>query len=208
VTASSWVPSGSCVLGVVGGQLSHLKELGIPFEADLIADIEAIGFQGEDAAETRRQYPQVPPFPAERPYAAFGLDDLLVGFGLYLASKITDKIISDIIHDVYEQIVKANLKKLWEKLRHEPRPPSQTIAMLDHWFDGSGVLVRVAVHLQPDTTNEDSTTNSVATALRQAVTYLHGHPITHRVLTYDVYDGHVEPQPRLSEPIEPLTDPR
>jgi hypothetical protein len=48
---------------------------------------------------------------------------------------------SALIHDVYDRIVKANLKKLSEKIRHECRAPRQMTATFDHWFDGSGVLI-------------------------------------------------------------------
>jgi hypothetical protein len=194
-------------MGVLGGRLSYVDELGLPFETDLVAAADAIGFQITDVAETRCRYPNLPPYPEERPRAGLGGEDLLIGFGLFLASRIGEDIVEDVVHDVYERIVKANLKKLWEKLRHEPGRPPEMTATFDHWFDGSGVVVRVVVHLGSENSGgEDSTTSAVAAALRQAVIYLHGHPITHRVLTYHVHDGSVARLPTLSEPIEPVTD--
>ena len=112
---------------------------------------------------------------------------------------------SDIIHGVYVRIVKAKLKKLLEKIRHECRAPRQMTATFDHWFDCSGVLVSVVVHIGSETKPfERSTTSAVAVALRQAVIYLHRHPVTLRVLTCDVHDGQLDAQPILSEPIEPV----
>ncbi len=174
---------------------------------DDIDGIETIGFPNEDVETTQRRFPELPPFlPDVPPQASIGGEDLLIGFGLYLASKIGEDIVGDIVHDVYEWIVKANLKKLWEKIRHEGRPPRRMTATFDHWFDGSGVLVRVVVHMGSEISPAyDSTTTAVAAALRHAVIYLHRHPSTHRVLTYNVQDGHVDAQPMLSEPIEPLT---
>jgi hypothetical protein len=136
------------------------------------------------------------------PSAGIGSPDLLIGFGIYLASKIGEDIVGDIVHDIYERIVKGNLKKLWQKIRGDDHPPRQMMATFDHWFDGSGVLVRVVVYLPTEAAPyEDATTTAVAAALRQAVVYLREQPVTHRVLTYEVHDGHVDPQPMLSEPI-------
>lgn len=187
---------------MLGGRSSYIEELGLPFSKDIVSGIEAIGVPHEDRETTQRRFPEAPLPPDVPPQAGIGGEDLWIGFGLYLASKIAESIIGDIVHDVYERIVKPNLKKLWEKIRRDGHPPRRMTATFDHWFDGSGVLVRVLVDMGSEMSpGEDSTTTAVAAALRHAVTYLRGHPITHRVLTYNVRDGHVDPQPTLSEPI-------
>ena len=193
-------------MSVLGGRTSNVKELGLPFLRDVVGGIEAIGFPNENAETTRQRFPELPPFPQDvPPQAGIGGQDLLVGFGLYLASKIGEDIIGNIVHDVYERIVKGGLKKLWEKIRREDRPPRRMTATFDHWFDGSGVLVRVVVHLRSETSPvEDPATAAVAAALRHAAVYLRGNQVTHRVLTYHVHDGHVDRLPMLSEPVESL----
>lgn len=190
---------------MLGGRSSYVRELGLPFLTDVVGGIEAIGFADEDVETTQKRFPELPPFPPDvRPQADITGAALLIGFGLYMASTISNAIVSAIGHDIYEQIVKPNLKKLVERARNEGRP-SRTIATFDHWFDGSGVLVRVIVDLGAENDPaEDQTTTAVAAALRLAVTYLGSHPITHRVLTYSVNAGHVDPRPMLSEPIQPL----
>jgi hypothetical protein len=208
VTAIRWVQPGSAVVCIVGGRLPYLETLGLPFVTDVIGGIEAIGIPNEDTRSAQRRFPELPPTPPEvGPTAGIGDPDLLIGFGLYLASKISDGIIDDLTHDVYERIVRESLKKVWQKIRPKRDVPSGMTARFDHWFDGSGVLVRVVVHLDPRmSTVEDSTASAVTAALRQAVIYLSRNPVTHRVLTYHVHEGRVDPRPVLTEPIEPLTD--
>jgi hypothetical protein len=204
MTENGWAPPGSLIVCVLAGRLSYQKELGLPFLMEVVAEAEPIGFRNEDVDTTQRQFPSLPPFPPDvLPQATIGGEDLLIGFGLYIASKIGEGIIGDLAHDIYERIVKASLRRLWEKHRQEG-DPLQVTATFDHWFDGSGVLVRVVVHSGPTADTDGTlTTSAVTAALHQAVAYLRTHPVTHRVMTYEVHDGRVGQLPTLSEPIGP-----
>lgn len=188
------------VTSILRGKVSDQRKFGLPFQMEVVGSVEALGIPNQDTDTVARAYPDLPPFPPPvGPTAVFGLDDLLIGIGLFVAAKLTDKAIDAIGTAVYERIVQPAFDRLWDKFskRNGAQPP--IVARFDHWFDGSKVLVRVLVRSDERDGTPDATL--VPAALRRAAEWLRGNPITHRVLTYTVENGELSSQPDLSEPI-------
>jgi hypothetical protein len=180
--------------------LSFQQDHGLPFQADLIRGLESLGFVNETTAVVENRHPRLPKFPPDQPPRnAIGIDDLLIGFGIYLAVKISDTVIDEISGDIYDGIVRPRLSTFWKQLT-ATRRGQRLVASFDHWFEGSGVLVRVefytssSTHVPPDVTH-------VAHALRLAAKYLADKGVTHRVLAFEVRNGRMNDEPRLSEPL-------
>lgn len=186
-------------VSVVGGRLSMWEDFGLPFQREVIGALEELGITNESTDNVMSAYPDLPPFqPDVPPVAAFGLEALVVGFGIYLVTKISDKAVDELLSKVYTDRVKPALLKLGARLRSRQVTGDVVLARFDHWFDGSKVLVRVCVYTK---TPETADTAIVAETLRSAVNWLRTHPVTHRVLTYEVRDGRVPSEPFLSEPV-------
>ena len=175
------------------------EDFGLPFQREVIGALEELGITNESTDNVMSAYPDLPPFqPDVPPVAAFGLEALVVGFGIYLVTKISDKAVDELLSKVYTDRVKPALLKLGARLRSRQVTGDVVLARFDHWFDGSKVLVRVCVYTK---TPETADTAIVAETLRSAVNWLRTHPVTHRVLTYEVRDGRVPSEPFLSEPV-------
>lgn len=185
-------------VSVVGGQVSMWEDFGLPFQRDVIGALEELGITNESTDAVMSAYPDLPPFQPMAPVATFGLEALVVGFGVYLATKISDKAVDELLSKVYIDRVKPALLKLGARLRSRQRTGGVVLARFDHWFDGSKVLVRVCVYTVAPETADPAV---VAEALRSAVDWLRTHPVTHRVLTYEVRDGQIPSEPLLSEPV-------
>jgi len=192
---------GALIVGVLGGRVSLQKSLGLPFERDVIGAMGQLDIASESTAAVERAYPRLPPFPRDqRPTNLLGFDDLIVGFGLYLVVKLTDAVIADVATQVYQERVQPAVEKLWASMRRRGQDPRQgCTAVFDHWFDGSQVLVRVVVHFKA--TDKLMDTQVVEKALRHAALWIQQHPVTHRVLTFEVRNGDLIPEPELSEPV-------
>ncbi|TWP32593.1 hypothetical protein [Leekyejoonella antrihumi] len=171
-------------VSILGGRLSMQEEFGLPFQLDVIGALEDLGVVNESTGAVRSAYPDVPPFPPSTPpVATLGLETLLIGFGLYLATKLSDKAVDEILSAVYADRVQPALRRLASRLRsHRVQAGEPILTRFDHWFDGSKVLVRVCVYTAAPETADSQT---VSEALRLAVNWLTSHEVTHRVLTYE-----------------------
>lgn len=176
------------------------KEVGLPFQRDVIGALEDLGIVNESTSTVELAYPDLPPFPPSTgPLATVGLETLIIGFGLYLATKVSDKAVDELLSEVYADRVQPALQRLRARLRsHRIQSGERVLTRFDHWFDGSKVLVRICIYTEaPETADSEV----VAQILRMTVTWLSSHPVTHRVLTYKVCDGNIPAQPLLSEPV-------
>jgi hypothetical protein len=185
-------------ISILAGKVSEQRELGLPFQQDVIHGMEDLGIVNEDTGTVERTYPDLPPFPPQvGPTNTIGLDALLIGVGIYVAKKLADKTVDGVATKIYERIVQPAFDRLWQKVRKDKGSPP-IIAQFDHWFDGSKVLVRVLVHCDPDGEAPDATV--VPAALRNAVAWLRDNPPTHRTLTFSIENGKVPSKPDLSDP--------
>jgi hypothetical protein len=194
------IGEGAMSVSILGGRLSLQEEVGLPFQRDIIRALEEVGIVNESTAAVESAYPRLPPFPPKTPpTATLGLDALLLGFGIYLGKEVSGKVVDELITAIYEDRVRPALAKLTLRLKAHDVPRDQTVVTtFDHWFDGSRVLVRIRIYTgSPDTPN----TEVVANILRDAVKWLSSHPVTHRVLTFEVRGGVFDREPHLSEPI-------
>jgi len=69
-------------VSVLGGRLSYVEELGLPFLTDVVGGLEAIGLPNEEVEITQPRFPEPPSFPPELgPQAGIGGEGLLIGSG-------------------------------------------------------------------------------------------------------------------------------
>lgn len=112
---------------------------------------------------------------------------------------MSDKAVDEILSKVYADRVQPALQRLGARLRsHGMRSDELVLTRFDHWFDGSKVLVRICIYTKAPGTADSAV---VAQVLRLAVNWLKSHPVTHRVLTYEVREGNIPAAPLLSEPV-------
>ena len=193
-------PSSSVDPGL-GGRLTFQQELGLPFAQEVTSSLQQFGLPNEDTATVERAYPKLPKFPADLPpTAALGLDDLVVGVGIYLAGALTDAAIGAVVAELFERRIQPAITALWDRAGLSSHRPRTTRVLLDHWFDGSGVLVRLEVISSADD-EAAPTTEDLRACLKTAAEWISKEPPTHRVLTFKVVKGELQGSPRLSEPI-------
>jgi hypothetical protein len=186
---------------MVGGKSWDISEVGTPFHQDVVPALERLGFTNENGPAVEALYPDLPPFPPDRePRATFLIDGALIGLGFYLVKTLAEPTISGLGEQIYKQIVQPALDRLWSKMRND-KSQRPVVVQLDHWFDGSKVLVRVVVRCAKDDPAPDLDV-VVRSALRSAAQWLQGNPVTHRVLSYEVQDGQIPSVPKLTERIE------
>lgn len=176
----------------MGGRLTHLEELALPFQQALIDDLERLGYANKDTDTVAREYPNLPPFPRDRgPTNSVGVEHLLVGFGAYVGLRLTDGLISNLADDLYDKVVKAAFNRLRDAIRSRPDAPTVT-AVIEHWFDGQAALVRVLVY--------DATATHVhkhvPAALRFAKAHLEGSGSGPVVVHLRSAQRQARPQPR------------
>ncbi|WP_344213422.1 hypothetical protein [Kribbella sancticallisti] len=188
------------IIGMTGGNSHDIDELGIPFQTEVGLSVGDLGLTlADDTASIEDSFPSLPPFPVFRPRAS-GLEiAALVGFGVYLAKKLSDPTIDALGEQLYAKVVGPAVRKLWGKMRRGEIPARAVISRFDHWFDGSGVLVRVVI--VSDRGADAPDIDVIPAALRQAAEWLQSNAVTHRVLTYEIIGGRIPATPRLSEPI-------
>ncbi|MEV5961856.1 hypothetical protein AB0L70_08830 [Kribbella sp. NPDC051952] len=192
---------GSMVVGIIGGKLHDFREVGLPFQQEVIPALEGLGITNEDGGTVEARYPDAPPFPPQQgPKATILIEGALIGLGLYLVKKLVEPTIEGLGKQIYEQIVQPALERLWSRMRQQKGVQRPVTAQFDHWFDGSKVLVRVLIRC--DQNAETPNAAVVTAALHSAAEWLQHNPVTHRVLTYEVADGKLPSKPKLSEPIE------
>ena len=191
---------GALCVSILGGRISMQKEIGLPFQRDVIGALEELGITNESTIAVGSAYPDLPPFaPNTPPVATLGLESLIIGFGLYLATKASDKAVDELLSQVYTDRVQPALRRLGDRLRsHRAHSGEPMLTRFDHWFDGSKVLVRICIYTEAPETADSVL---VAEVLRLAVSWLNSHPVTHRVLTYEVREGKIPAEPLLSEPV-------
>lgn len=191
-------------VSIMGGRLTHLEELALPFQKTLIADLERLGYANEDTDTVAREYPDLPPFPRDRgPTNSVGVEHLLIGFGAYVGLRLTDGLISNLADDLYDKVVKAAFNRLRDAIRRRPDTPTVT-AVIEHWFDGQAALVRVLVH---DATSTD-VHKHVPAALRLARAHLEEGGSGRIVLTFEVRNGKLDPSPAVTELPPPQQGPK
>jgi len=184
-------------VSIMGGRLTHLKRIALPFQEDLIHDLQRVGFRNEDTATVEAAFPRLPPFPPNRgPTASITAEQVLVGFGVYLSVRLADGVIGALATDLYGKVVKVAFSRLRVRVNQSEKPPP-VHAVFDHWFDHPGVLVRVVVHDAAGTSPHEH----VPVALWQALAWLAAHGVTHRVLTFQVRDGRLDLAPELAVPV-------
>lgn len=191
---------GTLSVSILGGRISLQKEIGLPFQRDVISALEGLGIVNESTNAVELAYPDLPPFPpSTTPVATLGLETLIVGFGVYLATRLSDKAVDELLSKVYADRVQPALHRLGARLRSRGVQSDEAVlTRFDHWFDGSKVLVRICVYTKAPETADSAV---VAQVLRLAVSWLNSHPLTHRVLTYEVREGNIPAEPSLSEPV-------
>lgn len=193
-------PAGAFVT-IMGGKLTFQKDLALPALKEIVPAIEAQGLPNEPDY-IASEFGPVPLYPVPKgPTNTFGFDDLVVGLGLYLAGRIGETGVQRLIDRLYDRQVQPVLEQMWQKIRRSRRPPLKTRMVFDHWFNRSGVLVRTIILIEPEAENID-VRSLVAQTLEQATHYIHKHPVTHRVLTYEVIDGRLTGVPILTEPVQ------
>jgi hypothetical protein len=192
--------SGAMVIGSIGGRLSYMKELALPFQEEVIPKLEDLGLIEADPREAKDSYPDsIERGTGAGPQNAFGIDDVLIGLAIYLGPKIADALIGDIVSEVYKSVVTPALNKLWGKIRKRKQPPQRISTTFDHWFDGSKVLIRVTFRSTALGPAPDH--DLVRIALRDAAKRVQQGAVTHRVMTYEIVDGVLGSDPKFSEPV-------
>jgi hypothetical protein len=195
-----WLGDRPMTVSVLGGRLTFQQDLGLPFAKDVVAALEEFGLANQDTATVESAYRDLPKFePDLPPTAALGLDDLVVGLGIYLAGALTDATIGAVVDELYQRRIQPALARLWSRIRSSKHRPETTRVLLDHWFDGSGVLVRIEFSSSPG--GSVPTSETVRSCLKQAAEWISRNPRTHRVLTFTADHGAIQADPRLSEPI-------
>lgn len=196
----TWLGAQPLMVGVLGGRLTFQEELGLPFAKEVAASLGDLGIENVTTTVVENRYPRLPRFePDVPPVASLGLEDLIIGFGMYVAGALSDATAGRLVDHVYEACVQPALDNLKAKMRTLVNRPRTTRVLLDHWFDGSGVLVRMDFHVADG--DEYPSGAIVRTVLLEAVRWITRNPTTHRVLTFEVKGGHVSLPPKLSEPI-------
>lgn len=197
---ANWLGDRPVMVGVLGGRLTFQEQLGLPFAQEVAAALAELGITNETTTVVENRYPRLPKFQHDvPPVAALGLEDLVIGFGLYIAGVLSDATAGKVVDHVYEACVQPALDNLQAKMRTLVNRPRNTRVLMDHWFDGSAVLVRMDFHVAEG--DEYPSEASVRTALLEAARWITRNPITHRVLTFEVKGGRVLMPPTLSEQI-------
>lgn len=116
-----------------------------------------------------------------------------------MGGKLVDALIGELVGRIYDSRVRPALAVLRSKLGSTaPNSPRSSVAVFDHWFDSTGVLVRVRVHEPAESADEIA--EIVAACLHLALAQL-ARPITHRVITFEVKEGTIPTRPSVSQPI-------
>ena len=94
--------TGPLSVSILGGTVGFMREAGMPFQRELMAGLTELGFTNEATDVVEASFPALPPFPTGRqPTAAVGIDDVVVGLGVYLLAKLSDQVISEISSDIF-----------------------------------------------------------------------------------------------------------
>lgn len=187
-------------VSILGGPVTFVREAGVPFQVAVIAGLSELGFTNESSEVVQDSFVDLPPFPADvGPSNAFGVDDLAIGFGIYLAAKLGDTLISEIGADIYGAKVRPVMARHWERLGRFLGSKT-LVATFDHWFDDPGVLVRVDFQVS-DSHSLAPDLELVEVALQNASLYIKTHGLTHRLLSYQVIDGRLSTVPTLEWPL-------
>lgn len=184
---------------ILGGPLSAQVDFGLPFQREVVTDLEGLGFHNESTDVVARTFPDAPPFaPDQEPVNTLGLDALAIGFGLFVATKLSEGAITQIGSDVYRTVVKPRVEALWARLRGQ-NAALPVVATFDHWFDGSRVLVRVVFYARGADPVPD--VELVQQALGIAERHIAAQDVVNRVLTFEVRDGVLSAEPQGSDPL-------
>ena len=175
-----------------------MREAGIPFQIDLTGGLKAVGIESESVSVAEKVIPASSRTPQRhlRTTNSITLTTLVIGFVVSVAAELGNKFLDELGTDLYQ---KRSFGLRWldigsSCLIHAEN--SQLVTTFDHWFDQTGVLVRVEFYAsqiwddQPDVLLVDR-------ALREAVKYVSANGVTHRVISFEVRDGVLDITPQL-----------
>src|SRR3954471_2907012 len=106
MSEEGFADGGAISISMLAGKVSEQRDLGLPYQQDVIHALEHLGIPNEDTATVERAYPDLPRVrPQAGPTNTIGLDVLLIGIGLYVTKKLADQTIDGIGKAIYERIV-------------------------------------------------------------------------------------------------------
>lgn len=187
---------------IFAGSSSVYDDLAGPLFTDLMPVLDEAGFGNTDREYIRENFSPLSRtfYPSETKfYNSAVLGEIAIGAILYIGTSVGQWIISKLCDEVYEKVGGAEgmVGRLLGRLR---RSDGVVTTVFDHWFDESGVLVRIECRLREGDPT-DVVDALIPVALRRAGAWIEDHGITHRVVKYRIERGALADHPELSQPV-------